>query len=317
MVAWVRFNTGGETWKRLSVWLALAGYAVGTSLLICTARLDVIPEGETAVLGGYATGSAMFWVVMTVFGVIATRKILTDPRRKRAHSVLAYVNIAAMVLAAPLYVQTQVNEIRGWARDYDLPFGSTGSAWSTETKRCIRSFPLTLDPTCLTETVEPYVMPGGEEIFALAALRLSIFAAEEPVSILPGSYRAGSPVIVNTSSRWLNVFVAESMLPGVPEDRIVFFAPSVSRGSVSRLSGLEGKKFHSLSTSVQESLRPLFSEAGEIWYITTTEIGTADPQALAELRELGFEATPVEVTAPRYRNSAFEIKRMARAAPER
>jgi hypothetical protein len=31
---------------------------------------------------------------------------------------------------------------------------------------------------------------------------------------------------------------------------------------------------------------------------------------LATIRDLGFDATAVEVTVPRYRGSAFEVKRM-------
>ena len=298
-----------EAWNTLSVWLSIAAYAIGSSILICVARREVLGEEAVAMLRGYTTTSIMMWVALFALMATATWGIVRQPSPKPRHRLLAFVNLIVVSLLTPLYLQTQIQTGQYVALYFGNYLGATDSGYMARVKQCMRDYPLTRDESCMRDMVAHWIAPSGTRLYMLAAYGLSIFAEEEEeaASILPDEYQPDSPVVVNTRSPWLSVYVRDRMLPNVSEDLIVNLSPTESRRSMDHFPRPLKNHWPTLSDDLLDKLDPAGLESDRVWYITTPEAAYQDLNFSYALEKLGYREVPCEITHPRYQDSKFDV----------
>jgi hypothetical protein len=309
LLNFVYLRANCTSWKTLSPWLALAGFAVTTAALISAARREVFDV--LALCGGYATTAALMWIGLAALAVTATSRIFRDSNAPRMHRGLGWVNIGTAVVLLPLYVLTNMQVVEEWADKYGNPLGHGNSTHIEEVSRCIERFPLTGDTSCLCEEVSFWVSAEGTRLYQLAACRFSPFSDVAPQSVLPDSYVAGSPVLVSSPRDALSLYAREWMLQEVPED-LTFH---ISRERDQFTAGCNTRPLENLWTSPSpqlfETISTVRPESGDIWYVSVPE-ARYDSVVFDRMRQIGYQETAVGPAEERYKGSRFRLYRFTR-----
>lgn len=196
---------GGDKRRFVGVWIALAGFPVGSALLAGLNRPDLYPLGIAASLRmQYKTGAALLWIALLVVIIAAT--LHQSGGRGWWRRAWALSHIAALV--ALLFVAVIANY---------RAVGGEEWHWLQQIKQhrneCYARFLYVQDLEQVNADGDCLVW-GGVFVNELAPRRLTMFAEWEPQTVLDG-YRSG-PVIIDAAGGWEALHVADWMLADVP-----------------------------------------------------------------------------------------------------
>ena len=303
-----------DVWRRLGAargrealapWIALAAFAVGCAAMVGAARMVVMSEVGLSLWGGYSTTAILLWVAVSVVALAATRG---GPR------LLAIANLAALLLLVPLYVVTHVGIVREWNDYYGTSLLAGKGRYAREVSACILAFPVRGERDCLGVEVAPYIRPSGEEIHRLAALRLSVFADDVPLSILPVHYDGASPVLVCTQSELLNVYARDQMLPNVRPELAFHVAPPRAALAPGGTVEPPRNRTNELTSEVVAELRAAAASTGIVWYVGTAEAEPTLDELARRMAEAGFAGERIARLPPRYAGGSFAAWRFSTSA---
>lgn len=285
-------------WSRVAVWLALAGYGAGAGVIIALGRFDP-DQPEFALTNRFAASSLVFWFALAAVMIIVLSQ-LWKAQVGRWERFLFYTNLIFAVLLVGAYLRASAFtlQIAQEPQRYNHRLGMEPPLNAEEA--CVLNYPLTRDFSCFEQVVG--WLDGSnvdEQVYRLAAYRLSTFAGREQKWVLPDTYQAGSPIIIDSPSRWLNVYIRDWMLRSV-EDRVLFhIAPPEKFLRVSDLQHpLTEPIAGELNDETLAQVREFVEGMEQVWYIFTPE--TADHEAVltAFLTEAGYYPTVVPFAFP-------------------
>ena len=298
----------------IAPWLTMGLYAGGVAVLTAITRYR--PEYPiNALEQRYTIISHQMWLAIIAMTVIGAWQIRRQTVRKDWQQWLVVVNLVVVAVMAGLYFRSNVWNLQATASRYNHPIGYEFGLFELREENCLTNFPLTHDPSCLREDLVVQLGNAQEEqIYFLAAHRLTAFAEQEPINALPPAYNPGSPVLIDTPSRWLNVYIRDWMLPDVPEDDLFHIAPPEAEYFTADLPHPLGENLISFDAPDYDArVADFIGEADEIWAIFTPE--TADHEAFTEafLAERGYTPLFMPFVARRYESAALKMVRYQRA----
>lgn len=197
----------------LPVWIGVLGYGLGSGLLLALGRAAV--GVEVAIGDQYIAASIYFWIALAVFMAAV---IWRTARLKRLPGrLLLYGNLAAAVVLVLCYLHAENATLARISRFWDRGFDLTAVGTLRPDEQCVLDYRFTRDLSCARRN-----RAIGSYVDALAARRLTIFAGQPTVSILPPAYQPDAAVIIEAADPWLAVHIRDWLLAGVPDERIWF-----------------------------------------------------------------------------------------------
>ena len=278
--------------RELSVWLSLAGFALASAIVVSLGRLNQMGL-ESALSNRYLASASLLWIAL------AALVLLNSAYLYQRRSPLLYANLILTVLLGGWYCRS--NLIYMQTRDMRLDH-ATLAAYS-EAELCIRDYPLEHGDLNRCPGTQSHAVP--EDLYALAAYQLNIFADQTPVNVLPETYRPGIPIVIHTNSAWLNIYMQRIMLTVDPA-HVLNIAPPPARHD-------PGSDQHLLQHNISEfdgnAVRAFLNNAEQVWYITIPEEAEASARFMDFMEAQGYIATPYPIQQERYRLAKFSIFR--------
>ncbi|MBZ0308746.1 MAG: hypothetical protein K8I82_21945, partial [Anaerolineae bacterium] len=133
----------------------------------------------------------------------------------------------------------------------------------------------------------------------LAYYELALFKnQQQEINILPENYRAGSPVILETPSRWMNAYLQHWYLPR--EAPLFHIAPEAALSApITPIVAGYGEETTRL-------LDDFLGESETVWYVRTREM--TDTGAYETLTQLGYLPTVIPSGDFRYNTELFVVR---------
>ncbi|NJL95904.1 MAG: hypothetical protein HC915_20330, partial [Anaerolineae bacterium] len=153
----------------------------------------------------------------------------------------------------------------------------------------------------------------AERIYRLAVHRLTIFANDPAVNLLPQSYQPGSPVILHAPSRWETLYMREWLLVGVPEQALLHVGSTPNDFPTAELAVPPGREVPAMEALSETELTAFVDGAEQVWLLTVPEVEAQNALFFARMEALGFVPTPYPIQHPRFRISRFAVWRFQRA----
>ncbi len=279
-----------KNWKLIAPWLTLAGYA---SSIAVTVYLTRYREDRFiyAIEQRYALVSTSFWLAF-----VAT---LALTFRRQANSwkqiLLAANGLFAFVLVI-LYIQANLWNVQVTAFRYQYVLGEAFPPQET----CLLNFPLYRNFACIEGSV-PLGDASEDDIYRLAYYELALFKnQQQEIDILPENYRAGSPVILETPSRWMNAYLRRWYLPD--EAHLFHVAPEAADSLQVPLTPMVA----GYSEETTQLLDDFVGDAETVWYVRTREVDEAS--AYETLTQLGYLPTVIPSGDFRYNTELFVVR---------
>jgi hypothetical protein len=299
-----------RNWRRIAVWLGIAGYGIGAAAAITLGRFN--PDSpELAMTNRFVGATLPFWMALVAVMVIVTRELWYMMERKRSQQGLLIVNILFAAMLGTFYLRASVFTLQIAQEDtrYNHRLGNKPDITFEES--CLQEYPLRREFGCF-EQIDGWLDGGNipQHVYRLAAYRLSVFADDDPVFVLPGSYQAGSPVIVDSPSRWLNVYMQDWLLDGLPTDS-TFHITSESEPLFNQ--NVEARLGDHIATDFDTALNDiaaLVDDHQQVWYLFAAEVSDHEAALTAQLDD--FLPTVVPITQPDYSDAAFTLIRFQR-----
>jgi hypothetical protein len=225
-------------------------------------------------------------------------------------------NITLGVILLGLYGRANIWNWQATAARYgekiDLPYPQYNE------EDCILDYPLTRDATCIRES---FVVQLGnaqpEQIYQLAAYRLTIFATQTPANILPPDYQTEDPLILHSDSRWLNVYMRDWLLDGAPQTLMYHLAPAEAPADANGrpLPQTSDLPDPLAQVSAPEDWQALLAglEGDSLWYLFTPEVEAQAAAIEAYLSERGYVSLYIPIRQAPYERGAFRLMRYRRA----
>ena len=301
-------------WRRVAVWLGIAGYGVGATVAITLGRFH--PDTpELAMTNRFVGATLPFWMALVAVMVIVSRELwgLSSPTQRQRG--LLIVNILFAALLGTFYLRASVFTLQIAAEPtrYNHRLGLQPDVPFEEA--CLRNYPRQRDFECF-EQVDGWLDGAHipQQVYRLAAYRLAAFADDNPVSVLPPSYQQGSPVIVDSPSRWLNVYMRDWMLDGVSAEAI-FHITSESEPLFNET--VEARLGEHVTTEFDaDSLADFVTDHEQVWVLLAEEVAAHESDIAATLGEAGFLPTVAPITQPDFADAAFTLIRFQRQPEE-
>lgn len=209
----------GDAARDLAIWLALAGYSLGTGLLLVLAR-----DLPGFAIEWYVTSVRLFWIATIMLMLLL---VVPGTDSRPPDQIPRFVNIFALAMLGCLYFYVSLSYIRIDERRYNQQAAA---------QTCVLSFPLSRDTSCLRLAGWHY--PLDRRVDQLARYRLSLFAQYEPVytkdDLFPEDFKEGSPVIVLTSSPYFNGHIQRWLLRDIPPAAQYHVAPTGEEFALAR-----------------------------------------------------------------------------------
>lgn len=282
-------------WRRvppraLAVWLGMAAFALGNGVLLVFGRAHIAP---TLLLEPRFIQTALWWWV-ALLGLTGLSALHLTAPTHTLHRTLYAMNMITIGVIVGLYLPVSVLFAHYQPRPYPFTLNPASQDTALPYTQQVLDFPLYRQS--LPE------LATSEAIYQLAVYRLSVFAEEEAVNILPENYQAGDTIIINTPSRWLNLYIREFMLAGMPETEILHIGypeEFITTDTFPRpLDGVWSAFDEAMLREVDEQ---------RVWYITVPERAETDALIQAAMAQRGYEAQPSPVTTAPYATAHFSL----------
>lgn len=274
---------------RLLPWLSLLGYALGMTVMITLTRFSA-SDPTIALAGRYSYSSLVLWVVVAAL-------MLLNSHDK---SILPFNMLVGVILmGAFLNSNLAMMSILGHNTNRYLLYHQTSSHPS---EVCVRNLPRYQDAACLDD----FLINGGgtaDQVYQLAAYRSALFSDDPIHQLLPATYQNGQPIVIQTQSAWLNIFVRDSLLNFLPESQVIHIAPEPEDAIPFPNPYPEPL----LATLEAEGIAALLADQPSIWHLFSTQ--TADEAVALQGLLPDYYPTPVPIFDAIYRDSQFTLLR--------
>lgn len=289
--------------KKLVIWLAIAANSVGTGVLIALTRSN----GDAAylwraLLPRFTGMATQFWIATLVLMFLTTWHLTHTRRSNFSQKALFWSNGLMVLIVLAFLVYTNLWIVRQNSRAYGN--GLIIERTVSPHEQCLLDFPLYRDLSCLREHPVK-IRTDPDLVYALAVYRLSVFADQAPANVLPVAYQANDPIVIESQSRWLNAYMRDWMLAGVPESAIFHIAPP-SEPAEAIPQPLDDV-VSALTPVAETRLVRFTAQAGRVWYLTTPEQAESSDAFLAMMQARGYRITPQPITDPRYADANFRL----------
>lgn len=297
-------------WSQLAAWVTLVGFNLAIAMTVFASRFR--PDRFIyAIEQRYALVSTNFWAAFAAVAILAGWVYWHERQPKGYARLLLGVNGLFLLMLAGLYAQANIWNWQVTAKRFDHAVGYDDA--DLNEAACIRDFPLRRDMTCLKQTYPNQLGNAtDEQIYQLAAYELTIFADQETRFVLPSSYKAGSPILLDTESRWLNIYVRDWMLDGIDEETLFHVAPPEQQFSTQDLPVPPQNLYADWSGETPTRFIEFIGQAQQVWYLYTSRTGDHAAQVDALLKAHGYSGLSIPITDPRYQNTDFLLYRYLR-----
>lgn len=255
----------------LATWVTLVLFVGGTGTITALGRLDF--GLGNALTGWYRSIGLLFWVALAALMTMTVRGLWRRESRAGYGAVLLRVNLLATALIAGLVLYGSYQSVQGeslFHGDKLHPGRPPLEPYPDEV--CIRAYPFSRDFSCLRRGGQR----EGDLIDLLAAHRLTIFAHEPRMSVLPATYSAGSPVLIESDSLWLNNHIQDWLLAGLPADDVLHLAPEPTRDHAASIPGAPLRVVHLPQADPDRGIGQFVGDARQVWAVTTPSADHAD-----------------------------------------
>lgn len=301
-------------WEALAPWITMALFALGVAALITLTRYT---EGRwiTALEQRYTVISTQFWLAWIATAAMVLWYQQRGEGHRRWGRALVLANLLLALLIGSAYLRANLWNWQATAQRYSVKIGLPYEQFDEED--CILQYPLTRDGTCVWET---FVVQLGnatpEQIYLVAALDLTIFAEQTPANGLPDSYQVDDPIIIESPSRWLNVYIRDWMLAGLPDDLLLHIAPPEEALSTQTLPRPLGTQVLAQADfSPNGPLDQFIGQAEQVWYWHTPETESQAQAFDAYMTERGYVPLFIPIRIAPYSEGHFTLTRY-RLAPQ-
>lgn len=300
--------------ESLAPWITMMLFAFGVAALITLTRYTD-HRWITALEQRYTVISTQFWLAWIATAAIVIWYQGRGEGHPRWGLALVGCNVLLALVIGSAYLRANLWNWQAMAQRYSVKIGLPYEQPNEED--CILQYPLTRDGTCVWET---FVVQLGnatpEQIYLVAALDLTIFADQTPANVLPDSYQTGDPVVIESPSRWLNVYIRDWMLEGLPDDAMLHIAPPVETLSTETLPRPLGDQvLTEADYSPDGELAAFIGESEQVWYISTPETESQAQAFDAYMTEQGYVPLFIPIRIAPYSQGHFTLTRY-RQAPQ-
>ncbi|MBZ0309504.1 MAG: hypothetical protein K8I82_25805 [Anaerolineae bacterium] len=231
--------------------------------------------------------------ILNAFALLAASSLLVYWQWRQAETqprfikMLLAANGAVVLVLIALYLPANLGVFQTTA----LEFGYPMRHHFVPPEDCVRNFALYRQVDCLESP--PLKKSTDDDIYKLAYYGLGVFREAEPINLLPSSYHAGQPLLLNTPTRWMGLYLNRWYLGDIPDADVLYLAPPPLE-STARIEQLP----HKLDNISSKNVVDFVGEADTIWVVHTRE---TSPDALHEiLTDAGYIYTPVMIADYRY-----------------
>jgi hypothetical protein len=299
--------------RSTAIWIGVALYGVLAALLIALSRVNEANPDDFALLPRYITLSMLLWIGLIALVVLLWReRPLVGSVRYLAQRTLFGINLGLALVMGGGYLQTVAWGIQDMVTRHEFALSTEVADDYVPDDACYRDFPLYRDLNCL----DPWRLDGGripERIYRLAVHRLTIFADDDPVNILPPTYDAGSPVVLHAPSQWLTLYMREWLFDGINEDVLFHVGVSPNDFPTGELDHPPLRTETHFSPEALARLADFIDAAQQVWFMTTPEVEADAAPFFDQLRTAGYVATPYPIQAERFRIAEFVVWRFQQA----
>lgn len=256
-------------WRRerrlddLIIWLALMAHAFGVGILVILTRFE--PSGAQALQNRYVISSSLLWIALLVLMAKALREL----RQSGEKGWLLGSNLLFAALCVPFYLQANLATLSGISQEYArlMLYHHTAAPYP---EVCIVTTPLTDAVDCM------YGLPYGgftnaTTVYQLAAYRMAVFAHQKPQNILPATYQAGSPILIDTSDIWLNSYLSQMWLGNPPESALFHIVGSSGSPYNIPLPRPIERVVTDISQQSLEQITAFTENAEQVWYFNSPQ----------------------------------------------
>jgi hypothetical protein len=303
-----------QSLAQLTPWLTMAAFAFGVAALITLTRYRDF-RWLVALEQRYTVISSYFWLALIATIVAVIWAMRRDDRQKSWQQGLMVANLLVGVVLVGLYCRANIWNLQATASRFDFQVGDKPTTENEET--CLQNYPLRRDDTCIQQFSNQLGNATPEKIYQVAAYGLTIFANDEAVNILPESYEPGSPIILDTPSRWLNLYVRDWLLDGVPAGDFFHIAPPEETVPTDTFPTPLGEHVYTYGDpAMQTDLGAFITDARQIWLISTSETAVQASEIEDDLWREGYIPLFIPIKGDRFKDADFEILRFLPAPEE-
>ncbi len=162
----------------IAIWIALAGYSVGSGFLAAVGRSKLfLTFGAQPLSSRYVTMSTPFWLAFIAVIAIVGINSFGRVRRSKGEIAIRGINILALILLGGFYIRA------------NQQMASVPWFLNKSHENCVRSYPIFLQDQCL-EGLYPDSRLITEKILQLSRYDLSVFADSsrneiQPLNLVP------------------------------------------------------------------------------------------------------------------------------------
>ncbi|MEL6150382.1 MAG: hypothetical protein AAFR56_12225, partial [Chloroflexota bacterium] len=251
-------------WRFMQIWVPVVGFSLASAAITGLARAGT---GNPPITSWYISSTTFFWV-----GLVASSSVLLVRAQSRTGRGLW--RYAVVVVNIAMWVPWLVNFIPGTTESLErvIDQGRFVNA------RCIDRFLYIQDAEAMEQNGCYVWYPN--QVNALAATRLSLFAHKAPHTILGETYAEGAPVIVEGVNGWAGYHMETWLLGDVPAADVIHIAESQPPA----LYGV-GVELENMVTEA-DALLTLTDDHDTIWHVQyadmDSELGAFEEHLRAE-----------------------------------
>jgi hypothetical protein len=302
--------------RSLAPWLTMVLYAGGVATLTALTRFDAdVPT--RALEQRYVTTSAQLWLALIALMVINGAASATWERYGR---LLLVGNVLFGAVLAGLYFENNIWNLQATAKRYSHTLDAEYDLFSFEytalnEEQCIRNYPKRREDACIRQFATQIGPATPEQIYMLAAYELSVFSDAEKLYVFPDGAYGGAPILLNSPSRWLNVYIRDYLLNNVSRDAMLHLIHPQDFEDAYSTDDLP-EPLENVTEGIEaETIVDFVGDSDQIWLITVPELVDDEIAINAILQEAGYTPLFTPITTRGFQDSAFRMFRY-RKAPE-
>jgi len=292
-------------WRIIAPWLGVGGFGMGASLGIALARYNENIQ-EMALTNRFVGAALPFWFAVVAVMVIVIYA-LWNHHETAYKKYLLYSNIFFAVLLTFSYLRASAFTLQTANESFRY---NHRLAWNSEHKfeeDCMLLFPVMRDLDCF-EAITGWIDGGNidEHTYRLAAYKLAIFHKQPSTQIIE-RLDDDDRILIDSPSRWLNVYIRDWMLADVNDEQLFHIAPSETALLTDLLPHPLGRnRVETLDDRALVEISDFIEGRSTIWYLFTPE--TAEHEAMISEALTDYYPTVTLIEDPVYQSSFTLIR---------
>jgi hypothetical protein len=292
----------------ITIWSAAALYAVLGGIVVMAGRINMAEGLSASYVGRYITVANGLWIgLISISYAVEASLIQRKIHWSKLERTLFWGNSAALTAIVLLLGAGFIYSLKGSVFRTIADGTSIIDGVFAEREACVQNYPLTRNANCLENWIEhPYTVGSHvqpEFIYQLADYRLAIFADQQAPPFMPESFQPDDSIIINSPSRWLNIYIRDWLITGVTDQQLFNIAPGEQWTSIETFPQPLSNVVDGVSPIELEQLSLFLDGTDQVWYLTTPEMAANDPVILRFMEENGYQIE----SFPLKQNTEIEI----------